>query len=231
MMEAESQCMQERWRQEDTSNFKAIFKRDWLLNFSAELFLLDLRGVVLFPCVLLSKYLRIFRQQQEGSFWLNVCLKSYYSASICHLSNGPEASLMVSLAYTTFVCWSVELSFEQVLMISDSQSGFLIQRQEEWDFFQSQFCLCRVVFGLNIIYVKMRSSSFKQPMYKPPDKQQICIRNHTKNEIWWPQINLMETALTASILVFYFRSPAESQLGSQRGFIVHEQENFFEKLN
>lgn len=97
--------MKEMLRQGHTTNFKAICEGVWLLNLSAELLLLELIKVVLSPCVLLSKHLTA-----EGLFsakHLLTILRSYYCTSVCHLPRGSEASWVVSLAHTMFVCWSV----------------------------------------------------------------------------------------------------------------------------
>lgn len=104
-MEAERQCRKEMLIEEHTTNFKAICDGVWLLNLSAELFLLELIKAVLSPCVLLSKYLTA-----EGLFSAKHLLtvsKSYYSTSVCRLPYGSEASWVASLAPTMFVCWSV----------------------------------------------------------------------------------------------------------------------------
>lgn len=158
MMDSESQCMKERWREEVITNFKAICKWDWLLNLSAGLFCWTSEEWCSFHV-----YFYLNTSQQEGCFSPNICLKSYYNTSICHPSSGPEASLMVSLAYTIFVCWSVELSFEQVLMISDSQSGLLVQRQEEWDFFRSQFCCARLFLALTSSMSRCEAAALNAP--------------------------------------------------------------------
>lgn len=181
-----------RLRQRHKTNFKASCKGIWLLKYCRAVFTGAHKIDALSMCFCLNI------SQQKGYFQPNICWLFWRATTAFQYVIFPiDQSLPGWLVWLT-QCLSaaklVELSlnhFWWLLIHSlDSLCFFFLKC-----FLPSLFYLCQA-FGLNPICAVMRSSRLVH---------NVCVRSLRKHGICWPQINLMKTALTAFISVFYFR--------------------------